>query len=147
MIQAREILEILPHRYPFLMVDRILEIEGNKKIVGIKNVAHNEPYFQGHFPNLPTMPGVMIIEAMAQVGGIMLMRDRKGEDLVAYLAGVNSFRWKKPVYPGDQLVITVELIASKGNMGKVKAKAEVEGKIVAQGEISFALVPRKDVKV
>lgn len=147
MIQAREILEILPHRYPFLMVDRILEIEGNKKIVGIKNVAHNEPYFQGHFPNLPTMPGVMIIEAMAQVGGIMFMKDRKGEDLVAYLAGVNSFRWKKPVYPGDQLVITVELIASKGNMGKVKAKAEVDGKIVAQGEISFALVPRKDVKV
>jgi 3-hydroxyacyl-[acyl-carrier-protein] dehydratase len=146
MIQAHEILQILPHRYPFVLVDRILEIEENKKAVGIKNVTINEPFFQGHFPGLPTMPGVMILEAMAQVGGVMLLQSKKGEDLVPYLAGASDFRWKKPVYPGDTMVMTVEMLRCKRNIGRVKGYAEVDGNIVAQGEISFALVPRSEVK-
>jgi 3-hydroxyacyl-[acyl-carrier-protein] dehydratase len=146
MIQAHEILNILPHRYPFLLVDRIVEIVENTKAVGIKNVTINEPFFQGHYPGLPTMPGVMIVEAIAQVGGVMLLQSKKGEDLVPYLAKVNDFRWKKPVYPGDTMIITVEMLRCKRNIGTVKGTAEVDGKIVAQGEISFALVARSEVK-
>ncbi|MCD4782583.1 MAG: 3-hydroxyacyl-ACP dehydratase FabZ [Candidatus Eremiobacteraeota bacterium] len=146
MIQIREILNILPHRYPFVMVDRILEIEEDKRAVGIKNVTINEPFFQGHFPGLPTMPGVMIAESMAQVGGIMLMTSRKEEKLVPYLAGIQKLRFKKPVYPGDTLYIEVELIGKKGGMGKVSGTAKVDDEIVAVGEMLFALVPESEVK-
>lgn len=147
MIQAKEILEILPHRYPFVMVDRIIELEDDKRAVGIKNVTINEPFFQGHYPDLPTMPGVMIAEALAQVGGIMLLASRRDQDLVPYLAGISNLRWKKPVYPGDQMKITVEMLKSKKNLGKVKGKVEVDGKVVVKGEMSFALVPAEKVKV
>lgn len=146
MIQIREIMNILPHRYPFLMVDRILEMEDDKRAVGIKNVTINEPFFQGHFPGLPTMPGVMIAEAMAQVGGIMLMASRKDQKLVTYLAGIQKLRFKKPVYPGDTLYIEVELIGQKGGMGKVKGTAKVDDTIVAVGEMLFALVPESEIK-
>lgn len=146
MIEAREILQILPHRFPFTMVDRVLEMEDNKYAVGIKNVTLNEPYFQGHYPEIPTMPGVMIAEAMAQVGGIMLMANKTDEKLVPYLAGINKFRLKKPVLPGDTLRIRVDMIGGKGQIGKVKGSATVDGKEVARGEMSFALIPSKDVK-
>lgn len=146
MINAKEILQILPHRFPFTMVDRILEVEDNKFAVGIKNVSLNEPYFQGHYPELPTMPGVMIAEAMAQVGGIMLMSSQKEKKLVPYLAGINKFRLKKPVYPGDVLNIRVEMIGGKGNIGKVNGVAKVDGKVVASGEMAFALIPRDKIE-
>jgi len=145
MIETREILNILPHRFPFVMVDRILEMEDNKRAVGIKNVTINEPFFQGHFPGLPTMPGVMIAEAMAQVGGIMLMASRRDQKLVPYLAGISKLRFKKPVYPGDTLLIEVEMVGGKGNMGKVKGNAKVDGKVVVLGEMLFALVPESEV--
>lgn len=146
MIESREILKILPHRFPFVMVDRILEIQENKRAVGIKNVTINEPFFQGHYPDLPTMPGVMIVEAIAQVGGIMLMSPKRDVTLVPYLAAISNMRFKKPVYPGDTLVIEVEMIGGKGTMGKVKGKAEVNGKVVAYGEMMFALIPESEVK-
>jgi 3-hydroxyacyl-[acyl-carrier-protein] dehydratase len=146
MIEAREILKILPHRYPFVMVDRILEMEDDKYAIGIKNCTINEPFFQGHFPDLPTMPGVMIAEAMAQVGGIMLMASRKEKKLVPYLAGISNLRLKKPVYPGDTLRIRVDMIGGRGGIGKVKGEAKVDDKVVATAEMSFALVPPENVK-
>ncbi|MFP4497216.1 MAG: 3-hydroxyacyl-ACP dehydratase FabZ [Vulcanimicrobiota bacterium] len=146
MIDCHEILQILPHRYPFILVDKILELEDDKRAVGLKNVTINEPFFQGHFPELPTMPGVLIAEAAAQVGGIMLMASRRNQDLVPYLAGINKMRWRKPVYPGDQLIMTVEMVGSKGKYGKVQGKTEVNGKRVAHGEMLFALMPRNEIK-
>lgn len=146
MIEAREILEILPHRYPFLMVDRIIEIVDDKKAVGIKNVTINEPFFQGHYPGRPTMPGAMIAEAMAQVGGIMLLASRRHDKLVPYLAGISNLRFKKPVYPGDTLHITVEMLGGKGTIGKVKGQVKVGDDIIAYGEMMFALVPEEKVK-
>jgi 3-hydroxyacyl-[acyl-carrier-protein] dehydratase len=144
MIEAKDILKILPHRYPFLMVDRILEMEENKYAVGIKNVSANEPYFQGHYPGMPTMPGVMIAEAMAQVGAVMVMNSKKDQKIVPYLAAINNLRWKKPVVPGDTLVIRVDMIGGRGHIGKVSGKATVGDKVVATGEMSFALVPEKE---
>lgn len=144
--EAKEILQILPHRYPFAMVDRIIDMEDDKYAVGIKNVTLNEPYFTGHFPEDPTMPGVMIAESMAQVGGIMLMASRLEEDLKPFLARISNLRFKNPVVPGDILQIRVDMIGGKGTIGKVKGKATVDGKLVATGEMSFALIPRKDIK-
>lgn len=146
MVTIREILDILPHRYPFILVDRILEMEENKRAVGIKCVTINEPFFQGHFPGLPTMPGVMIAEALAQVGGIMLMASNREEKVIPYLAGIQKLRFKKPVYPGDVLRMEVEMLGGKGGMGKVKGEATVDGKVVAFGEMLFALVPEGEVK-
>lgn len=146
MLDIREILDILPHRYPFILVDRILEMEDNKRAIGIKNVTINEPFFQGHFPGRPTMPGVIICEAMAQTGGIMLMASRKGEKIVPYLASINKFRFKKPVFPGDTLKMEVELVGMKKNMGKVTGKATVDGKMVAMGEMNFALMNEDEIE-
>lgn len=144
MMDIKDIFKVLPHRYPFLMVDKMLEIEDNKRAVGLKNVTINEPFFQGHYPGNPIMPGAMMMEAMAQVGGIMIMASRKGEKLVPFLAGIEKFRFKKPVSPGDTIIFEVEMIGGRGNMGKVKGIAKVDGKVVAQGEMSFALFPEKE---
>lgn len=137
---TEKIKEILPHRYPFLLIDKIIEFVPEKKAVGIKNVSNTEYFFQGHFPERPVMPGVLIIEAMAQVGGIIIMQMNISKDKLAVLAGVNDVRFRSVVKPGDQMVITTELIALKSKLGKIQSKVEVEQKLVAEGEILFSLV-------
>lgn len=136
-----EIQKILPHRYPFLLVDKILEVNG-QKAVGIKNVTVNESFFQGHFPGHPVMPGVLITEAMAQVGAIALMKSVDVGDTVPYLASLEKIRFKRPVFPGDQLRIEVELTGIKRNVAKMNAKALVDGKVVAEGVMMCASVKK-----
>jgi 3-hydroxyacyl-[acyl-carrier-protein] dehydratase len=142
-LEIKEIMEILPHRFPFLMVDKILEIEKGKRVVGIKNVTINEPFFQGHYPGFPVMPGVMIAEAIAQVGGVMMIGSLDADRYIPLLAGFENFKFRKPVMPGDQLRIEVDLVFARGTLGKIRGKALVEGKVVAEGEILFAFVKEK----
>ena len=131
-----EILKILPHRYPFLLVDRILEIEDGKRIVGLKNVTINEPFFQGHFPGHPIMPGVLIIEAMAQVGGMLLMGTVPNPDQkVVYFTSLNNVKWRRPVKPGDQLRFELELLQVRGMMCKMSGIAKVDGQVVCEAEM------------
>ena len=130
-----KIMEILPHRYPFLLLDRVLELTSDS-VVGLKNVTINEPFFQGHFPGDPIMPGVMIIEAMAQTGGVLgfsLVRHLKGNSV--YFMGMDKVRFRKPVRPGDQLLIKVQLMKQKGTIFKIKAEAFVEDQLVAEAEL------------
>ena len=129
-----EIMQILPHRYPLLLVDRILEIELGKKIVGLKNVSINEPYFQGHFPGFPLMPGVYILEALAQVGGILMIKslDLEIGKYAVVFAGIDDARFKKPVYPGDQLILELDVISLKKSLSKMKGTAKVDNQVVAE---------------
>lgn len=136
-IDIVEILKILPHRYPFVMVDRILSLELGKEIVGLKNVTINEPFFQGHFPARPVMPGVLILEGMAQVGGIMAYYSNPeaiGKKLL-FFAGIDKARFRKPVVPGDQLVFTLQLLKEKRSIMVMGATAAVDGQIVAEAEL------------
>lgn len=143
-IDINEIFKILPHRYPFLLVDRVLELENDKIAVGIKNVTYNEPFFMGHFPQKPIMPGVLIVEALAQIGGIMLLDKRRDKKITPYFTGIDKVRIRRVVVPGDQLVLKAEVISIRGNqMGKIKATATVNDKLVADGELMFALVSEK----
>ena len=128
MLDVKEILKYLPHRYPFLLVDRIVEIHGEDKIVGLKNVSFNEPFFQGHFPARPVMPGVLICEAMAQVAAIF--------GKVFVLTGLERVRFKRPVEPGDQLRLELSCLKRRGSFWKMQGIASVDGKVVAQAEIS-----------
>jgi len=132
-------MSILPHRYPFLLVDRIIELVPGKKAVGIKNVSINEPYFKGHFPGRPVMPGVLMLEAMAQVGACALLCDDKYKNRIAYLAGVDRIRFRHQVVPGDTLEITTELVNIRGNMGKGSSSVAVNNETVCGGEFLFAL--------
>lgn len=134
-----EILNLLPHRYPFLLVDKILEQEENK-IVAVKNVTINEPFFQGHFPGHPVMPGVLIIEAMAQTGGVLMFSKEENKGKIPLLAGIDKARFKKPVYPGDQLKIKVEIIKMVRGVGKAKAEAYVDDHLAASAELLFTAV-------
>jgi UDP-3-O-[3-hydroxymyristoyl] N-acetylglucosamine deacetylase/3-hydroxyacyl-[acyl-carrier-protein] dehydratase len=135
-IEIEEIMKLLPHRYPFLLVDRILEIEDGKRIVGMKNVTINEPFFQGHFPGHPIMPGVLIIEAMAQVGGMLLMGSVPNpENKVVYFTSLNNVKWRRPVKPGDQLRFELELLQVRGMMCKMAGVAKVDGETVAEAEM------------
>ncbi len=148
MMDIREIMEVLPHRYPLLLADKILEIELGKRIVGLKNVSANEPYFQGHFPGFPLMPGVYILEAMAQVGGILMIKSL-GLEIGKYavvFAGIDEARFKKPVYPGDQLILELEVISLKKTLSKMKGKATVDGQIVAEAILYAAARELKDLK-
>lgn len=133
--------ELLPHRYPFLLVDRIIELEPGVKSVGIKNVTANEPFFQGHFPEYPVMPGVLIVEAMAQTGGVALKVLEEYQDKLALFAGINNVRFKRQVKPGDQLLMTVELGQFRRGIGTCTATATVDGELACKGELMFALVP------
>ncbi|MCG7315705.1 3-hydroxyacyl-ACP dehydratase FabZ [Brevibacillus laterosporus] len=138
-LDAVQIQEIIPHRYPFLLVDRIVEIEYGKRSVGLKNVTINEPFFQGHFPGYPVMPGVLIVEALAQVGAVAILGKEENKGKLAFFAGIDNFRFKEQVTPGDTLVLEVEMTRVRGTVGKGNAVARVGEKVVAEGEIMFAI--------
>jgi 3-hydroxyacyl-[acyl-carrier-protein] dehydratase len=138
---VEEIQQLLPHRYPFALVDRIIEYVPGKKAVGIKNVTFNEPYFPGHIPNRPLMPGVLMVEAMAQVGGVILMQLPDMEGKFFAFAGMDKIRFRRPVTPGDQLIMTVELLSLKLNrIAKMQGRAEVDGQLAVQGEMLFSVI-------
>jgi len=140
-MQINEIKEYLPHRYPFLLVDRVIELELNESITAIKNVTVNEPFFNGHFPDLPIMPGVLIIEAMAQAAGILGFKSvgKKPADGSIYMfVGAEKMRFKRPVVPGDQLTLKASIVAVKRGIWKFAVRAEVQGELVAEGEILCA---------
>lgn len=139
MLDINEIKAILPHRYPFLLVDRILELEEGERAVGIKNVTANEEFFNGHFPDYPVMPGVLIVEALAQVGGVAMLKKKENEGRLALFAGIDKCRFKKQVKPGDQLKLEVEILRLRGSIGKGKGVATVDGELVCETEIMFAL--------
>ncbi|WP_028085480.1 3-hydroxyacyl-ACP dehydratase FabZ [Dolichospermum circinale] len=136
-----EIQELLPHRYPFLLIDRIIDYVPGKKAVGIKNVSFNEPQFQGHFPGRSLMPGVLIIEAMAQVGGVVMTQMPDSQGGLFVFAGIDKVRFRRQVVPGDQLIMTVELLwVKQRRFGKMQGKAEVNGQLAAEGELMFSLI-------
>ena len=138
-----KIMDYLPHRYPFLLVDRILEIEERRRIVGIKNVTINEPFFQGHFPGHPIMPGVLIIEAMAQVGGMLLMGSvNEPENKVVYFMSLDNVKWRKPVKPGDQLRLELEMTQIRGRVCRMRGVARVDGDVVCEAEMGAMVVDR-----
>ncbi len=141
----RDILDYLPHRYPFLLIDRIVEYEAKTRIVGLKNVTVNEPFFQGHFPGVPIMPGVLIIEAMAQAGGFLVFKTLPDKDQkLVFLMGVDKARFRRPVRPGDQLLIEMAVDRVKARVGKLNGKAWVNGNLAAEAEVLFSLVDRSD---
>lgn len=144
MLENKDIQKIIPHRYPFLLVDRLIEIEEGKRALGIKNVTANEPFFQGHFPGNPIMPGVLMVEALAQVGAVCILSQEEYKGKLAVFAGVDKLRFKKQVTPGDQLRMEVELISMKKGIGKAKAVATVEDQVAVKGEIMFAIVENEN---
>ncbi|MRH43944.1 3-hydroxyacyl-ACP dehydratase FabZ [Aquibacillus halophilus] len=138
MFDIQKIKETIPHRYPFLLVDEITELE-DKRVVGKKNVTINEPFFQGHFPDYPVMPGVLIVEALAQVGAVAILNKEENKGKIGFLAGIDKCRFKRQVKPGDQLRLEVEIIRLKGPIGKGKAIATVDGELACEAEIMFAV--------
>lgn len=139
MLNIEEIKDIIPHRYPFLLVDKILELEEGKRVVGLKNVTINEPFFQGHFPEYAVMPGVLIVEALAQVGAMAVLGMEENEGKLGFLAGIDKCRFKRQVRPGDQLKLTVEITRMRGPIGKGKGIATVDGEVACEAEIMFAI--------
>lgn len=138
MINTQELQTIIKHRYPFLLVDRILEVEEGKRAVGVKNVTANEHFFNGHFPNYPVMPGVLIVEALAQVSAVAMLTKEGNQGRLGLLAGIDKCRFKQQVKPGDQLRLEVEITRSKGLIGKGKGNATVDGELVCETELIFA---------
>lgn len=142
MLEVEQIRAILPHRYPFLLVDKILELEPGKRAIGLKNVTINEEFFEGHFPGHAVMPGVLVLEAMAQVGGVLLLSMTGNAGKIAYFGGMDKVRFRKPVLPGDTLITEVELLRNRGGIGKVHVTGRVNRQVVAEGEFIFALVEK-----
>lgn len=145
MLDICEIMKIIPHRYPFLLVDRVLEMEPRKRIVAVKNVTMNEPFFSGHFPGAPTMPGVLIVEAMAQAGAVLLLHgipDRASK--LIYFTGIDKARFRRPVVPGDQLRFELDVLRLRSSTCKMRCRATVEGQLAAEAETLSALVDRVD---
>jgi beta-hydroxyacyl-ACP dehydratase FabZ len=141
--QINKILEVLPHRFPFLLVDRILETDGSTRMVGLKNVTINEPYFQGHFPDHPVMPGVLLVEALAQVGVILLLHnDPDRNSKLVYFSGIDKCRFRQPVVPGDQLKIEVDVLKQRDRYYKMKGQASVDGSVAVEAELSCSVVDR-----
>lgn len=138
-MEINEIKQLLPHRYPFLMVDKVISIEPNKSIVALKNVTVNEEYFNGHFPQRPVMPGVLIIECMAQAAGLVMLTQEEHKGKIPYFTGIDNARFRRPVVPGDQLILEIEVLRVKGNVGKVKGEAKVDGEVVTEAELMFVL--------
>ena len=145
MIDIREILSILPHAYPFLLIDRIVEVESGKRIVGIKNVTYNEPFFPGHFPGRPIMPGVLIIEAMAQTAGVLVFRSvpEAEHKKPVYFLGIDNARFRKPVFPGDQLRLEIEITRHRQAIWGFKGTALVDGQVVTEAELLAMLGERR----
>ncbi|MEC0417947.1 3-hydroxyacyl-ACP dehydratase FabZ [Bacillus subtilis] len=139
MLDTQQIKEIIPHRYPFLLVDRITEVEEGKRAKGYKNVTANEEFFNGHFPQYPVMPGVLIVEALAQVGAVAMLIKEENRGRLAFFAGIDNCRFKKQVKPGDQLHLEVKIIRARGTIGRGKGVATVDGEVVCEVELTFAL--------
>jgi beta-hydroxyacyl-ACP dehydratase FabZ len=139
-LEVTDIMKILPHREPFLFVDRITRLEHGKHATGIKNVTINDYFFKGHFPGRPVMPGVIIIEAMAQVGGVMMLAPEENRGKLAFFMAIDNVKFRKPVIPGDQLVLEVDAVKVKSKTGQVRGRALVEGKVVAEADLMFALI-------
>jgi 3-hydroxyacyl-[acyl-carrier-protein] dehydratase len=144
MLDVTQIKEIIPHRYPFLLVDKVLEVDEGKRAVGIKNVTANEEFFNGHFPDYPVMPGVLIVEALAQVGAVAMLIKEENKGRLAFFAGIDNCRFKKQVQPGDQLRLEVEITRARGAIGKGKGIATVNGEVACEAEITFALGEKKE---
>ncbi|KIL44686.1 3-hydroxyacyl-ACP dehydratase [Jeotgalibacillus alimentarius] len=139
MLDIQQIKEIIPHRYPFLLIDKVVEIEEGKRAVAIKNVTANEEFFNGHFPDYPVMPGVLIVEALAQTGAVAMLKQEDYKGKLAFFTGIDNCRFKRQVKPGDQLRLEVEIIRIKGPIGKGKATATVDGEVACETEIMFAI--------
>jgi 3-hydroxyacyl-[acyl-carrier-protein] dehydratase len=136
-MDVRAIMQHIPHRYPFLLVDRILELEPNKRVVGLKNVSMNEPFFQGHFPGTPIMPGVLILEAMAQTSGVLAIAsmEKSGENALMYFMGLDQVKFRKMVVPGDQLIMELEVLKQRKKVMKLAGTAKVDGQVVAEAQL------------
>ena len=147
MIEAQEIMEILPHKHPFLLIDRIIEFEKGKRIVGIKNVTVNEPFFGGHFPGYPIMPGVLVIEAMAQVGGVLVFKSDPGdiENKTVFFMGIDKAKFRRPVIPGDQMKFELEVTKRRGSIWGFKGTAYVDEKLVAEAELLATIADKKPI--
>lgn len=138
------IMKLIPHRYPMLLVDRILEVEPRVRARGLKNVTMNEAFFQGHYPGQPIMPGVLILEAMAQTGAVIMLSDQSLQGMVPVIGAIDEVKFRRQVKPGDQLIMDLELLWFKKNVGRVKGVASVEGQMAAQMEMTFMVIPSED---